>query len=128
MLLTTPSLLAQHLQPQLGEPFYAGRTDLIQQDVALDPLTVIPQQSDLETLRAQTLAVLAEPVAQARADLLETQADVLPALRSFPSAIVVQSGPTGRPRPVCCCAAHPLQRPKCCWTGSRPRTWAAAST
>ncbi len=97
VLLTSPSILATTQAPQLGAAFYAGRTDLVLRDVALNAATITPESSSAETLRETPLAELASPVEQLSPVRLLSQTDLLPDLAANPSVFLVQQGQTGTP-------------------------------
>ncbi len=94
LLLTAPSILNTSFAPQIGNPFYAGRTDLLTLDIRLDTTAIAPQ---LSTLLATPLRQLATPPIQIPADRLLAEATPIPELRSTPSAFVVQLGQLGAP-------------------------------
>jgi vitamin B12 transporter len=97
LLLTSPSMNAHLFAPQIGNPFYGGRTDILTRDIALDNALITPQTSAQPTLVETPLAELSAPPAQIAADRLLTEAIVAPELRATPSAFVVQFGQTGAP-------------------------------
>jgi len=97
LLLTSPSFSISWAAPQIGNPFYGGRTDILTIDVALDTSAITPQMSSLPTLLDTPLRELAAPPLQIAADQLLTQATVVPELRPAPSALLVQLGQTGVP-------------------------------
>ena len=86
-----------HFAPQIGNPFYAGRTDLVTRVLALDLLAVTPQLTTQPTLFETPFAQVSTPVAQLRPDQFLTEAMLLPELRSLPSVFLLQLGQTGAP-------------------------------
>jgi vitamin B12 transporter len=97
LLLTSPSMLAQGIAPQIGSPFYGGGTDVVTIDVALNTSTITPQITDLATLLDVPLRQLSVGPIQVASDQQLTQATVLPELRPLPGVFVVQLG-QGRSR------------------------------
>ncbi len=97
LLLTSPSFNAPLFAPQIGPPFYAGRTDLLTLDIALSPTAVTPELTFQSTLRDTPLAQLATPPTQIPADQLLTQSTPLAALAQTPSAFRVRYGQTASP-------------------------------
>ena len=97
LLLTSPSMLATQFAPQIGTAFYAGRTDLLQIDIALNASDITPQLSAQPTLLDTPMRQLTARSEQIAADQLLTQAAVLPELRSQPGTFVVQLGQLGTP-------------------------------
>ena len=87
LLLTTSSYFA----PQISAPFYAGRTDLLTQNVTLDRISLTPQHSALSSASETPLSQLSTPIQQIQADNLQTQALLAPVLPSF----LLQSGQQG---------------------------------
>ena len=100
LLLTSPSILAQGIAPQIGSPFYGGRTDAVTIDIALNASMITPQTTDLVMLTDTPLRQLSAPPMQVAADQLMTQATVLPELRPLPGVFVVQLGQVGMPATV----------------------------
>jgi iron complex outermembrane receptor protein/vitamin B12 transporter len=97
LLLTSPSFLQQGIAPQIGSPFYGGRTDVVSIDIALNTSTITPQVTDLVTLIDAPLRQLSAAPLQVAADQLLTQATPLPELRPLPGVFVVQLGQVGMP-------------------------------
>ncbi len=97
VLLTSPSALSTALAPQIGPAFYAGRTDLVLREIALNAAAITPQTTSSATRRETPLAQLASAAAQLSPSQLLTQADVLPDLAPNPSVFLVQQGQTGTP-------------------------------
>ena len=97
LLLTSPSINAPQFAPQIGNAFYAGRTDLLDMDIALAAASITPQSTAQATLVQTPLAQLSLAPAQIAADQLLTQAIVLPELRPILGAFVVQLGQIGAP-------------------------------
>ena len=97
VLLTSPSAVTPIYAPQIGDPFYAGRTDLLTRDVALDAMRITPQDTGSETLEATPIAELASPTSLVLSNDLLPRANLVGDLRDLPSAFLVQSGQTGTP-------------------------------
>ena len=97
VLLTSPSILATTQAPQIGNTFYAGRTDLVLRDVALNATSITPETTSAATLRETPLAQLSQPATQLNTNQLLTQAGLLPALAPNPGVFIVQQGQTGTP-------------------------------
>ncbi len=97
LLLTAPSVLNPSLAPQIGHPFYGGRTDLLTRDIHLDPTAISPQLTTLATLIPTPLRQLSTPPTQILADRLLPEATPIPNLRSTPGAFLVQLGQLGTP-------------------------------
>ncbi len=97
LLLTSPSMNTHRIAPQIGNPFYGGRTDLLTIDVALDVSSITPQSSAQTTLLDTPLRQLSDTPAQVEAEQLLTRAIVFPELRPKPGAFLVQLGQTGAP-------------------------------
>jgi iron complex outermembrane receptor protein/vitamin B12 transporter len=97
LLLTSPAMNTHQIAPQIGNPFYGGRTDLLIIDVALDVSSITQQSSAQPTLLDTPLRQLSDAPAQVEADQLLTPAVAFPELRPTPGAIVVQLGQTGTP-------------------------------
>jgi iron complex outermembrane receptor protein/vitamin B12 transporter len=97
VLLTAPSIVTTGYAPQIGNPFYGGRADLITIDIALNPAGITPQRSAQQTLVSTPKAQLATPTAQVPADQLLTEPTTLDELQSVPGAILVQLGQLGTP-------------------------------
>ena len=97
LLLTSPSLLSTTLAPQLGPAFYAGRTDLLTRDIALNGATILPEKTVAATPRDTPLAQLSSADTLLAPTQLLTQASVLPSLEAAPGVFLVQRGQTGTP-------------------------------
>ena len=97
LLLTSPSLNAHLFAPQIGNPFYGGRTDILTRDISLDTAVITPQTSTQTALVETPLLELSAPPVQIDADRLLMEAIVVPDLRSEPGTFVVQLGQTGTP-------------------------------
>ena len=97
LLLTSASINTQQFKPQVGEPFYAGRTDLLSFDIALDTAAITPQSSTQQTGLDTPLQQLAAPTAQIAPDRLLTEATPLLELSALPGAFLVQLGQTASP-------------------------------
>ena len=97
LLLTAPSANNPVSAPQIGAPFYGGRTDLLTLDIALDTSVITPRLTTQPTLLETPLAQLAATPTQVPADRLLTAATLLPALAQTPSAYIVQFGQTAAP-------------------------------
>ena len=97
LLLTSPSPAAPLYAPQIGNPFYAGRADLLLQEITLDFLAVTPRASAQATLLPTPPAQLSARPTQVQADQLLTDATPLSWLAQTPSALVVQTGQVGAP-------------------------------
>ena len=107
VLLTSPSILATALTPQVSPVFYAGRTDLLERNVALTAAITRPITSSAATLRETPLVQLATPVFQLEAPGLLPQADILPSLAPSPSVLILQQGQTGTPAAIYLRGASP---------------------
>lgn len=97
LLLTSTSINTQQFKPQIGEPFYAGRTDLLTFNIALDTAAITAQSSAQQTSVETPLQQLAAPTTQIAPDRLLTEATPLPELSAVPGAFVVQLGQTAAP-------------------------------
>lgn len=97
ILLTSASISSRLPAIQIGSPFYGGRADLLNFDIALDSAAITPQVSSQSTLRETPLAQQAIIPIQIRPDQLLTHATLLPELRPNPGAYLVQEGPNGTP-------------------------------
>ena len=97
VLLTSPSVLSTTLAPQISPAFYAGRTDLVLREIALNAAIITPQTSSAATLRETPIAQLATSPSQLDASRLLPQADILPTLEPNPSVFILQQGQTGTP-------------------------------
>ncbi len=97
LLLTSASINTQQFQPQVGEPFYAGRTDLVTVNIALDTAAITAQSSAEQTGRETPLQQLAAPTAQIAPDRLLTEATPLLELSALPGVFLVQLGQTASP-------------------------------
>ncbi len=97
LLLSSASINTQQFKPQIGQPFYAGRTDLLGFDIALDTAAITPQASAEQTGVELPLEQLATRTAQVAADRLLTEARPLLELSAVPGAFVVQLGQVGLP-------------------------------
>lgn len=97
LLLTSPSMYAKQYAPQVGNPFYGGRNDLLQMDVALNAGEITPQLSGLAGLVEMPLKQLSDAPAQVGADQLLTQAGVAPELRPVVGVSILQMGQIGTP-------------------------------
>ena len=97
LLLTSPAMMASQFAPQIGNPFYGGRTDLLNIDIALDAAAITPQQSAQPTLLDTPVRELSIAPIQVAADQLLTQANLLPELRPNVGEFVVEQGQTGAP-------------------------------
>ncbi len=97
LLLTSASINTQQFKPQIGEPFYAGRTDLLGFDIALDTAAITPQSSAEQTGVEVPLAQLAARTTPIAADRLLTEARPLLELSAVPGAFAVQFGQIGSP-------------------------------
>jgi vitamin B12 transporter len=95
LLLTSSSVRAIYPAVQIGTPFYAGRADIVEQNVFLDPSYVSPQVSSQISLTAMPLPQLAAIPSQIAADALLTAAQPLFALRQLPSSFIAEQGTTG---------------------------------
>jgi iron complex outermembrane receptor protein/vitamin B12 transporter len=95
LLLTSPSMNTAGFAPQIGNPFYGGRMDVLTINVALDGSAITPQVSSQPTLVETPLGQLADVPAQIAGDELLTHTDVIPALRSIPGVFLVQFGQAG---------------------------------
>ena len=97
LLLTSASINTQQFKPQVGEPFYAGRTDLLRFTIALDTAAITAQSTAQQTGLDTPLQQLAAPTAQIAPDRLLTEATPLLELSALPGAFVVQLGQTASP-------------------------------
>lgn len=97
LLLTSPSVYDRSFAPQIGIPFYAGRTDLLTLDITLNPSTVAPQTTTQPTLLETPLPQLSTLTTPISAQQLLPHATPLPELRPLPSASILQLGPLGTP-------------------------------
>ena len=97
LLLTSPSITTTHFAPQIGNAFYAGRTDLLTKNIALNDSAITPQQTSASTLSEMPLEELSEQPTQVIADQLLTQATVIRELRATLSTNIVQFGQLGTP-------------------------------
>jgi iron complex outermembrane receptor protein/vitamin B12 transporter len=97
LLLTSPAMNTHQIAPQIGNPFYGGRTDLLTIDVALDVSSITQQSSAQPTLLDSPLPQLSDAPAQVEADQLLTRAMGFPELRPTAGAFIVQLGQTGTP-------------------------------
>ena len=95
LLLTSSSVRAVYPAVQIGAPFYAGRADIVKQNIFLDPSYLSPQVSAETALSATPLPELAAAPSQIAADALLTAARFLFHLRQLPSVFVVEQGTTG---------------------------------
>lgn len=95
LLLTSGTLSGGLTAVQIGKSFYAGRTDLLTLDVALEVGTLEPHTTSETTLRAVPLPQLAVRTIQIPAEALRSQALVEPEMRPQPGVSVVAVGPTG---------------------------------
>jgi iron complex outermembrane receptor protein/vitamin B12 transporter len=97
LIIALPSVLDPRFAPQIGNAFYAGRTDLLNLDIALDATAITPQLSAQPTLLPTPLRQIASEPAQVAADQFLTQAGIVPELRPHPAALIVQQGQFGEP-------------------------------
>ena len=97
LLLSAPSGIAARFAPQIGEPFYGGRADLLTMDIALNSSGITPQISSQATLFVTPNRELATPPAQIAADQLLTHATTLPELTPIAGSFLVQQGQIGNP-------------------------------
>ncbi len=97
LLLTSPSAFSRGFAPQVGEPFYAGGSDVLTLDVALNPSQITPQLSSVPTLLPVPIAESSVAVSQVPADELLTSATLFPELQHLSSLIIVEDGATGTP-------------------------------
>lgn len=92
LLLASPTVGAPQFVPQVGTPFYGGRTDLLTFNIALTASSINPQGTAQGTLLATPLPQLSVPVLQVAADHLLTPANVVPQLRPYPGVFLVERG------------------------------------
>ena len=97
LLLTSASINTQQFKPQVGEPFYAGRTDLLTFTIALDTAAITAQSSAQQTFFDTPLQQLAVPTEQIAPDRLLTEATPLLELSALPGVFLVQLGQTASP-------------------------------
>ncbi len=97
LLLTSASINTQQFKPQVGEPFYAGRTDLLRFTIALDTAAITAQATAQQTGLDTPLQQLAAPTAQIAPDRLLTEATPLLEVSALPGVFVVQLGQTASP-------------------------------
>ncbi len=97
LLLTSASINTQQFKPQVGEPFYAGRTDLLRFTIALDTAAITAQATAQQTGLDTPLQQLAAPTAQIAPDRLLTEATPLLEASALPGVFVVQLGQTASP-------------------------------
>jgi iron complex outermembrane receptor protein/vitamin B12 transporter len=81
--------------PSIGEDFYGGLTDVLQQDVVLATDTVRQQVSVTATGIPTPLPQLTAPVSEILGQAFDLDLGVNNELRQTPGAFVVQSGQTG---------------------------------
>jgi len=97
LLLTSPYMYVTLYAPQVGNPFYGGRNDVLQIDIVLNAGDIVPRASSQAGLVETPLKQLSDAPAQVGADELLTQAGVVPELRPVVGASVIQLGQTGTP-------------------------------
>jgi iron complex outermembrane receptor protein/vitamin B12 transporter len=97
VLLTAPSVLIPEYAPQVGAQFYAGASDLVTIDIALNRSSVAPQLTSQITLVPTPERQLASPPTQILANQLLTHTSSIPELRTAPGAFLLQQGETGTP-------------------------------
>ena len=95
--LTAAGILAPGSSLQISEPFYAGRTDLLTRNIALEPSALVSEASTQQTLREIPLAQLPTPTTQFSADQLLTSATLIPTLSATPGAFLLELGQQGSP-------------------------------
>ncbi len=105
LLLTSASINTQQFKPQVGEPFYAGRTDLLRFTIALDTAAITAQATAQQTGLDTPLQQLAAPTAQIAPDRLLTEATPLLEVSALPGVFVVQLGQTASPATLFLCGA-----------------------
>jgi vitamin B12 transporter len=92
LLLTTSFTYA----PQIGDSFYAGRTNLIVRDIAMDLASLTPLETELPSGFLSTLAILSRHVAQVAADQVLTRQFAAEELALAPAAVLNTEGQTGQ--------------------------------
>ena len=97
LLLTSPAAFSRGFAPQVGEPFYAGSSDVLTVDIALSPSELTSQISSVPTFLPTPTAQFATDVAQVQADELLTSATFFSELRHLASVVIVQEGALGTP-------------------------------
>ena len=97
LLITSPSMYAREYAPQVGNPFYGGRNDVLQMDIAINAAEITPQVSSQVGLVETPLKQLSDTPAQVGADQLLTQSGIVPELRPILGASIVQLGQIGTP-------------------------------
>jgi vitamin B12 transporter len=95
LLLTAPSVFGEGYAPQVGTPFYAGRSDLVTIDIALNHAGITPQLSPQPTLIQRPIRQLSTPITQIADDELLTHTGPIPEIESTPGAIFVEHGQLG---------------------------------
>jgi len=97
LLITSPPLYSFELAPQIGNPFYGGRSDVLAIDIALNSAEITPQLSSQSELQPLPIKELPAPPQQVAADALLTHAGIVPELRPLLGASVIQQGQFGTP-------------------------------
>jgi len=81
--------------PSIGLDFYAGATDVLDQDVVLSPATVRQEVSVSATELPTPLPQLTSPVNVIHGDALSLDLGVVDGMRQTPGAFLVEQGQTG---------------------------------
>ena len=89
-----------NFSPQIGAPFYGGRADLLNLDIALNNAGITPQVSSQLTLTPDPLEELSSPVAQLAADQFLTHVNPSLELADTTNAFILQQGQVGAPATV----------------------------
>jgi iron complex outermembrane receptor protein/vitamin B12 transporter len=97
VLLTAPSVLSPEYAPQVGAQFYAGVSDLVTVNIALNRSSVAPKLTAQTTLVPTPERQLASPPTQIPANALLTHTSLIPELRVTPGTFLLQQGETGTP-------------------------------
>ncbi len=93
LLLTSSAYFA----PQIGTAFYAGRTNLITREIALNPASLFPLESTLPGGMPTPLAQLSAHLSPIPADRLLTRAFLANELPLAPATLLSTSAQTGQP-------------------------------
>jgi len=100
LLLTAPSVLVADYAPQVGTPFYAGATDIITVNVALNNAGITPRVTKRPTLLETPTHQLATAIAQLAADQFLTHTSPIPELQITSGDVILQQGQLGSPAVV----------------------------
>ena len=97
LLLTSPATFSRGFAPQVGEPFYAGSSDVLTVDIALSHTQITSQISSVSTFLPTPTAQFATDLSQVEADELLTSTTFFPEFRHLSSVDIVQKGALGTP-------------------------------